>query len=107
MLLPAYINVNTAGIPAISSNSIEVTDSEVKYTFNRHSAAGRPFRGLIAVRINQAIPEGTTETLPIVFAVDTNTANLTTKGGVNVTAADMSTGIYLIWYDSNTLQLIG
>lgn len=67
MLLPTYINVNRGGIPAISSLSVTVTANEVQFDFNNHRNIGAPFRGLLIVRLNQAIPAGTTTTLPIVF----------------------------------------
>lgn len=110
MLLPAYINVNVGGIPAIRSLSVNVSTTDVKIAFNNHRNIGRPFRGLMIVNIAQAIPAGTTTTLPIVFTSDSgNDVNLTTYNGDNVTVADITgTGIYLCWYESqtNTLQLL-
>ena len=110
MLLPAYINVNVGGIPAIRSLSVNVTTTDVKIAFNNHRNIGRPFRGLLIVNIAHAIPAGTTDTLPIVFTSDSgNDVNLTTYNGDNVTVADIpGTGIYLCWYESqtNTLQLL-
>lgn len=110
MLLPAYINVNVGGIPAIRSLSVNVSTTDVKIAFNNHRNIGRPFRGLLIVNIAQAIPAGTTDTLPIVFTSDSgNDVNLTTYNGDNVTVADIpGTGIYLCWYESqtNTLQLL-
>lgn len=110
MLLPAYINVNVGGIPALRSLSVNVTTTDVKIAFNNHRNIGRPFRGLLIVNIAQAIPAGTTDTLPIVFTSDSgNDVNLTTYNGDNLTVADIpGTGIYLCWYESqtNTLQLL-
>lgn len=110
MLLPAYINVNVGGIPAIRSLSVNVTTTDVKIAFNNHRNIGRPFRGLLIVNIAQAIPAGTTDTLPIVFTSDSgNDVNLITYNGDNITVADIpGTGIYLCWYESqtNTLQLL-
>jgi len=110
MLLPAYINVNVGGIPAIRSLSLNVTTTDVKIAFNNHRNIGRPFRGIMVVNIAQPIPAGTTDTLPIVFTSDGgNDVNLTTYNGENVTVADIpGTGIYLCWYESqtNTLQLL-
>lgn len=110
MILPAYINVNIGGIPTIRSNSVAVTTTDVRFDFNNHRNIGRPFRGLIVISLNQAIPTGTTETLPIVFTSDGgNPANLTTFDGANVTVADIpGTGVYLVWYESQTgtLQLL-
>ena len=67
MLLPAYINVNVNGIPALKSLSVTVTATQVQFDFNNHRNVGSPFRGLIVINLAQAIPTGTTATLPIVF----------------------------------------
>lgn len=110
MLLPAYINVNVGGIPALRSLSVNVGTADVKIAFNNHRNIGRPFRGIMVINIAQAIPAGTTDTLPIVFTSDGgNDVNLTTYNGENATVADIpGTGIYFCWYESqtNTLQLI-
>lgn len=110
MILPAYINVNINGIPAISSQSVTVTATEVKFDFLNHRNVGLPFRGLIIVRFNQLIPTGTTGTLPIVFTTEGgNAQNLIDNVGANVTASDITgIGIRLCWFESstNTLQLI-
>lgn len=110
MLLPAYINVNQSGVPAIRSLSVTVGTNDVRFEFNNHRNVGRPFRGLLIVNIAQTIPSGTTATLPIVFTSGGGSvANLTTFNGDPVTVADMpGTGVYLAWYESQTdsLQLL-
>lgn len=110
MLLPAYINVNRAGIPALRSIAVTVTANDVRFDFNSHPNVGRPFAGLIIVNLNQAIPTGTTGTLPIVFTTNGgNAANVTIPGGSNLTVADFGgQGIYLVWVESQsgTVQLI-
>lgn len=110
MLLPAYINVNQTGIPAIRSLSVTVGTNDVRFEFNNHRNVGRPFRGLLVVNLAQMIPTGTTDTLPIVFTSGgSNVAALTTLNGDPVTVADITgTGIYLAWYESqtDTLQLL-
>lgn len=110
MLLPAYINVNTNGIPALRSLSVTVTATNVQFDFNNHRNVGRPFRGLLVINLAQAIPTGTTTTLPIVFTSNGGNAQaLLAHNGDPVTVADIpGTGIYLIWFESatDTLQLI-
>lgn len=110
MILPAYINVNINGIPTLSSNSVSVTATNVSFDFNNHRNVGRPFRGLIIVRLAQIIPAGTTDTLPIQFTSDgSNAKPLTTFNGDAVTVADIpGTGVYVLWYESqtDTLQLL-
>lgn len=109
-LLPPYINVNVNGIPALSSLSVNATATQVAYDFNNHRNVGLPFRGLITIRLAQAIPTGTTATLPIVFTSGGgNAIPLTGFNGNPVTVGDLpGTGIYLVWYESqtNTLQLL-
>lgn len=110
-ILPPYINVNGGfGIPTLSSNSVSVTTTNVAFDFNNHRNVGRPFRGLLIVRLAQAIPAGTTDTLPIVFTSDgSNSTPVTTFNGDPVTVADIpGTGVYVLWYESqtDTLQLL-
>lgn len=111
MILPTYINVNRTGIPAISSVSVTVTATAVQYDFNNHPNIGAPFRGLLIVRLNQAVPSTAATTLPIVFTSGggNNPINLKGFNGQNVTVANLSgTGIYICWYESSTdtLQLL-
>lgn len=110
MILPAYINVNTNGIPTLRSLSVNVTSTNVQFDFNNHRNVGRPYRGLLIINLAQAIPSGTTTTLPIVFT--TSGSNEQALVGLNnepITVASITgTGVYLLWYESqtNTLQLI-
>ena len=109
-LLPTYINVNVNGIPALRSLSVSVTATDVRFDFNNYRNVGRPFRGLIIINLAQAIPTGTTGTLPVVFTSDGgNVQPLTTLNGDAVTAADITgTGVFLVWLEnsSGTLQLL-
>lgn len=104
MILPAYINVNQTGIPTLRSLSVTVNTSNVAFDFNNHRNVGRPFRGLLIVNLAQAIPTGTTDTLPIVFTSGgSNPQALVGANGDPVTVADISgTGIYILWYESQT-----
>lgn len=109
MLLPMY-NVNARGISTIRSLSVNVTATDVRFDFNSHRNVGFPYRGLLIVDLAQAIPTGTTDTLPIIFTTASgNPINVTTFNGANVTVADIpGTGVYLFWLEaeSNTLQLL-
>ena len=104
MLLPFNINVNVNGIPALRSTAVAVSTTEVRFDFNSHRNVGRPFVGIVVVQLAQAIPDGTTTTLPVVFTTDGgNAANLTTYNGENVTVADIAgTGVYLVWVNTQT-----
>ena len=109
MIVPAYITVN-GGIPTLSSNSVSVGTTAVTFDFTNHRNVGRPYRGLVIIRLAQEIPAGTTDTLPIQFTSGgTNAQTVTTFGGTAVTVADIpGTGVYLLWFESqtNTLQLL-
>jgi len=101
-----YVNLN--GIPTIEVRRISVTDTAVDFQF-RPDFDGTPFRGLLLVYAPDAIPTGTTVTLPIRFSMAGNTQVLTVAGGAEVTVADWEgIGVYLVYYDryANILQLI-
>ena len=102
-----YVNIN--GIPTIKTQTVVVSETAVTFKF-APDFDGRPFRGLILVYISEAIPTGTTTTLPIQFSMAGTTSNVTVAGGANVTVADLpGVGIYLVYFDrwADTLQLIG
>ena len=102
-----YININ--GIPTLEVRRISVTDTSVDFQF-RPDFDGTPFRGLLLIYVPEAIPEGTTTTLPIRFSMAGNTQNLTTVGGADMTVADFGgVGVYLVYYDrfANILQSVG
>ena len=86
-----------------------VGTTDVQFTFNADATFSRGFSGLVLVRLAQAIPAGTTTTLPIVFSSSAGTQAVTTYNGAAVTVAEITgTGIYLMYYDraTNVLQLI-
>ena len=100
---------NIQGIPTIKTQTVVVSDTAVVFKF-APDFDGRPFRGLILVYISEAVPTGTTTTLPIQFSMAGTTSNVTVAGGAEVTVADLpGVGIYLVYFDrwADTLQLIG
>lgn len=103
-VLPRFLNVNVNGIPTLSSNSVTVTTTAVQFDFTNHPVSGGPYRGLIIFRLAQAIPAGTTTTLPVVLTSDGgNPKPVTGYDGAAVTVADLAgTGIYLAWYEAQT-----
>lgn len=101
-----YININ--GVPTLEVRRITVSETSVDFQF-RPDFDGTPFRGLLLIYVPDAIPEGTTTTLPIRFAMAGNTQTLTTAGETPITVADFEgVGVYLVYYDrfANILQLI-
>lgn len=102
----AYITTNTNGIPVLRTSSVTVGTDTVDYALGFRRI---PAMGDLTINIADAIPTGTTGTLPVRFTLNGNTRNLTFFGGSNVTAADLvGTGIIKVFYDffSGTLQLI-
>jgi hypothetical protein len=92
-------NVNINGISTLDSTGINVGTSAVTFTLRPHPGMVPP-RGLLLVRLNEAIPEGTTTTLPIQLSLEGATATVTTFGGVDWTVEDFKgTGIYLLYYN--------
>lgn len=101
-----YVNIN--GIPTLEVRRISVTETSVDFQF-RPDFDGTPFRGILLIYVPEAIPTGTTGTLPIRLSMAGNTQNLTDAGGEDVTVADFAgTGVYLVYYDrfANILQLM-
>lgn len=103
----SYININ--GVPALMVRRIIVSETSVDFLF-RPDWDRNPSRGLLLIYVPEAIPEGTTTTLPIRFSMAGNTQNVTVAGGNNLTVADFpGAGYYLAFYDrtENALQLMG
>lgn len=101
-----YVNIN--GIPTVKAQNVVVSDTTVDFKFNPDWDR-RPFRGLLLVYLSEAIPEGTTTTLPIRFSMAGVTSNVTMAGGDNLTVADLpGVGVYLVYYDrfTDTLQIL-
>lgn len=101
--------VNRRGSAAIASQSVTVNTANVVFTFRNHAFLNANYRGTIFVNLMQAIPSGTTTTLPILFETNGVTQAVTKVGGDALTVADVTgAGIYQFWFerDTNTLQLL-
>lgn len=108
-MIPAYYMANRDGIPRLKSTAVSVSTDAVTFSFTRHNFLGRPFIGLLIVALDQAIPAGTTTTLPVKFDSGGGAVAVTKAGGSAATAADITgEGVFLLFYDSTsrTLQLI-
>lgn len=100
------VTTNASGIPYLRTNGITVSADTVDFALGFRRI---PSVGYLTVNIADAIPTGTTGTLPVRLTLNGNTRNLTYFGGDNVTAADLTgTGVITIFYDwyNGTLQLI-
>lgn len=103
-ILNPFTTANKQGIPRIETSGVTVGTAAVTYSL-RNANFGRPWNGLVAIKIAQAVPTGTTGTLP----VQINNQPLTGLGGNAITASDITgVGVLLCWWESaeNTLQVL-
>ena len=108
-MIPFYFMSNRGGIPRVKSESVTVTATEVRFNFTSDARFARNFSGFVAVWLTQAIPSGTTGTLPVVFSSVASGVQPVTLDGTAVTVNNISgTGIYLAYYEASTgtLQLL-
>ena len=98
ILLNPYVYANRNGILRLEANSVNVGTTNVTFTFTPHNFLNKAYSGLVLFKLPAF-------TAPIVF--NTNGKDLTTLGGVAVTSATLNqAGIYLAYYENNTLQLL-
>lgn len=91
------IITNSRGVPVLTTTGISVTEESVDFSLGMRDI---PAMGYITLNISNAIPTGTTGTLPVTFRLNGAKRNLTFFGGNNVTAADIvGSGIMLVFYD--------
>lgn len=104
-----FVWVNRRGSAAIASTGVAVNTANVVFTFKNHAFVNANYRGTIFVNLMQAIPTGTTGTLPIIFETNGSTQAVTKYNGEPLTVADVQgTGVVQLWFerDTNTLQLM-
>ena len=107
--LRPYTWVNRNGSAAIASTGVKVNTADVVFTFKNNAFLNARYRGTIFVNLMQAIPTGTTGTLPILFETNGATQAVTKFNGAPLTVADVpGTGVVQLWFerDTNTLQLM-
>lgn len=100
------VTTNVSGVPYLRTNGITVGAETVDFSLGFRRI---PSISYLTINIADAIPTGTTGTLPIRLTLNGQTRNLTSFGGDNVTAADITgTGVITVFYDyfSGTLQLV-
>ena len=101
---------NTSNPIALRSVSVNVTTTDVQFVFRNYPRTGRPYFGGLYADLAQALPTGTTATLPIVFTSEGgNPTPVVGLDGEAITVASVTgAGIYHLFYDqrSNRLQLL-
>lgn len=91
------ITTNVNGVPYLSTTNVTVTDTAVDFALGFRRL---PPVGYLTVRIQNAIPEGTTGTLPVTITLNGVSRALTFFDGTPVTAADITgTGVITIFND--------
>ena len=99
------VNTNVNGAPYLRTSGVTVGTDAVDFTLGFRRI---PPVGYLTVNIADAIPTGTTGTLPVRLTLNGQTRALTSFGGTAVTATDITgTGIVTIFYDwyNGILQL--
>lgn len=100
------VTTNASGIPYLRVNDVTVGTEYVDLSVGFRRI---PAIGYMTINMSEAIPTGTTGTLPIRVKLNGNTRDLVSFDGTAVTAADLTgTGVFTVFYDwySGTLQLI-
>ena len=91
------VNTNVNGTPYLRTSSVSVGTDTVDFALGFRRI---PPVGYLTVNIADAIPTGTTGTLPVRLTLNGSSRNLTFFGGSNVTAADLEgTGVISVFYD--------
>ena len=91
------VTTNINGVPYLSTTNVTVTDTAVDFAlgFRRIQPVG-----YFTVRIQDAIPDGTTGTLPVTLTLNGVARALTFFDGTPVTAANLTgTGIITVFND--------
>ncbi|WP_173431803.1 hypothetical protein [Sharpea azabuensis] len=78
---------NRNGIPMLEASSITVNTDNVVIQLPNRAFRGLNQRGIILLKLNQTVPTGTTETLPILFSANDFTQALTNVGGTAITVS--------------------
>ena len=100
------VTTNAQGMPYLPTTNVTVTDTDVTFALGFRNI---PPVGFFTVRVTDAIPTGTTGTLPINLSLNGTSRPLTYFNGTPVTAADIEgTGILLVFNDryNGILQML-
>jgi hypothetical protein len=100
------VTTNVNGVPYLSTTGVTATEESVNFSLGFRSV--QPV-GYLTIRIANAIPTGTTDTLPVTITLNGVTRALTLFNGTPVTVADVTgTGIIVVFNDkfNDILQMI-
>jgi len=100
------ITTNSNGVPYFRTSGVAVGTEYVDFSLGFRRI---PPVGYITVNLADAIPEGTTGTLPVRIVINGQSRVVTFFGGASVTAADITgTGVVTLFYDwyNGLLQIV-
>lgn len=101
--LPGEARENYNTLPVVS---VKVNADNVVLELPDGAYRNRPYVGGFFINLREAIPTGTTGTLPVLVGTNGDTRPLTTYGGAAVTAENLAgTGIYLLHYNKYTNEV--
>ena len=101
--LPGEARENYNTLPVVS---VKVNADNVVLELPNGAYRNRPYVGGFYINLRDAIPEGTTGTLPVLVGTNGDTRPLTTYGGAAVTVENLAgTGIYLLHYNKYTNEV--
>lgn len=102
------ITTNAGGVPYLTSTNVAVSDTTVDIALGWQRRLSPV--GYFTVRLENAIPTGTTASLPITLSLNGVTRALTLFDGTPVTVAELigGTGAFLVFNDrfNGILQLM-
>ena len=102
------ITTNAGGIPYLATTNVTVSTEAVDLALGWQRRLAPV--GYFTVRVANAIPEGTTTTLPVTLSLNGVTRALTLFDGTAVTVADLigGTGVFTVFNDrfNSILQLV-
>lgn len=104
-MINPFIWANKNGIVRLEATGVTINTSNVIYTFQPHRFLSNPYSGLILFKL----PSFTAPTTAVPIIFNTNGINqaVTTLNGDAVTSDNLNkSGIYLAYYENNTLQLL-
>ena len=101
--LPGEARENYNTLPVVS---VKVNADNVVLELPNGAYRNRPYVGGFYINLRDAIPEGTTGTLPVLVGTNGDTRPLNTYGGAAVTVANLAgAGIYLLHYNKYTNEV--
>ena len=105
MLFNPFIMANRNGIPRIEATGVNINSTSVVFTFQKNAFYNKNFAGIILFKLPSYVAP--TTPVPVLFDTDGDVKEVTTLDNAIVTSAQLNkSGIYLAFYDGNTLQLL-